>query len=404
MMDKSELEAMHSSFQILDKRRARLLEDESTKKLEEKVQRIREDSLKRLPELLELACENLEDHGVQVIRAKDYREAQKAIYDIVKNESWVAKSKSNTAGEICLTEYLEAKNINVLETDLGDRIVQLHAHSQPSHPIGPAAHLNMKMIAQILEGEFNISIEPQPRPILEVIKADVLDKLVKCRVGITGANSVAAEDGSLLMVHNEGNISLVSMLDTHIILVGIDKLVSTIEDAISVVKLETIYATGKTVPAYMNIISSPSKTADIEQILLDDMYGPRRVVVILLDNGRLKALKDDPDCLLCIGCGSCIVNCPIYHALGPEYGYKRHLGGRGVVLSRFIQDKKTCYDSGLFKCTLCGLCTIECPLDISTNKLVEKLRIELTDSYMFPEPHAKIVDNIKKRGSPFNTH
>ncbi len=187
--------------------------------------------------------------------------------------------------------------MHVVETDLGDRIVQLHPNSKPSHPIGPASHFRMEDIAEIISNEFNIDIKPDPRAILNIIKEDVFKKLSQCNIGITGANSVAADDGSILIVHNEGNISLVSMLDTHIIIVGIDKLVETIEEAVSVVKLETIFATGKTVPAYMNVISSPSKTADIEQIILNNMYGARRVVVVLLDNGRSQAVKEGNECI-----------------------------------------------------------------------------------------------------------
>ena len=245
-------------------------------------------------------------------------------------------------------------------------------------------------------------MKAEPREIQDIIRKDVLEELRRCKVGVTGANSLAAEDGSLIMVHNEGNITLVSMLDTHIIIVGIDKLVRTIEEAISVVKLETIYASGKTAPAYINVISSPSKTADIEQIHLKDMYGANRVVVVLLDNGRSKALKDCPECLLCIGCGSCVVSCPIYNVLGYEFGYRRHLGGRGVVFSRFLKDKKICLQSGLYTCTLCGYCTIECPLEIPINHLIEELRRESVDSDICREVHRKIADRIKNSGSPFS--
>ena len=205
------------------------------------------------------------------------------------------------------------------------------------------------------------------------------------------------------MVHNEGNISLLTMMDLHIILVGVDKLVPTLEDAISVVKLETIYATGKTVPAYMNVISSPSKTADIEQVLLKDMYGAKRVIAVILDNGRIRALEDGKECLWCIGCGSCIINCPIYNVLGPDFGYLSYLGGRGVVLSRFLEDQKTCFDSGLFKCTLCGLCTLECPVEINTNVMIQMLRRESVEKGIFLEKHDKIKNNIKKRKSPFSS-
>ena len=397
-MKKSEIQAMNRSFGILEERRAKILDDERTIQLKERVKAIREHSINHMEELIEKATVRLQENGVEVVLAEKSENALEAIYSIVKDQKMVAKSKSNTAGEIGLNEFLEDKGVKVVETDLGDRIVQLDPDSRPSHPIGPASHLRMDDIAKIISNEFKINVKPEPRVILNIIKEEVLLKLSKCSVGITGANSVAADDGSILTVHNEGNINLVSMLDTHIVIVGIDKLVETIEDAVSVVKLETIFASGKTVPAYMNVISSPSKTADIEQILLKDMYGARRVVVILIDNGRSQAIQEGGECLLCIGCGSCIVSCPIYNAVGYEFGYKRHLGGRGVVLSSFIEGKESCFDSGLFTCTLCGLCTLECPVGVRTSHLIKELR---NDSDIICSEHEIIKERIKKKGSPF---
>ena len=400
-MKKSEIQAMNRSFGILEERRAKILDDERTIKLKERVKLIREHSINNLEELIEKATVKLQENGVEVVFAEKSENALEAIYSIVKDQTMVAKSKSNTAGEIGLSEFLEDRGVNVVETDLGDRIVQLDPNSRPSHPIGPASHLRMDDIARIISNEFKIDVKPEPRAILNIIKEEVLLKLTKCNVGITGANSVAADDGSILTVHNEGNINLVSMLDTHIVVVGIDKLVETIEDAVSVVKLETIFASGKTVPAYMNVISSPSKTADIEQILLKDMYGARRVVVILIDNGRSKAIQEGGECLLCIGCGSCIVSCPIYNAVGYEFGYKRHLGGRGVVLSSFIEGKESCFDSGLFTCTLCGLCTLECPVGVRTSHLIKELRNDSINNDIICNEHEIIKERIKKKGSPF---
>jgi L-lactate utilization protein LutB len=400
-MNDPSLKIMNRSFGILNKRRSSLLEDERTIDLKERVKKIREYSVEHLSSLLEKAQETLENNGIEVIMAHDAEEAREAIYQLVKSEETVAKSKSNTAGEIQLTEYLKEHEVNVLETDLGDRIVQFH-QSNPTHPIGPACHLDMEIIAKVVSEEFKKEIEAEPRAILDAVKSDIMGKISQCRVGITGANSVAAEDGSLLMVHNEGNISLLTLLDLHIVVVGIDKLVPTLEDAVSVVKLETIYATGKTVPAYMNVVSSPSKTADIEQIILNDMYGAKRVVVVFLDNGRTEAILEKKECLWCIGCGACIVNCPVYTTLGPEFGYLRHLGGRGVVLSHYIHDNDICFDSGLFKCTLCGQCTVECPMEIPVNIMLEELREESVKEEIYPEKHGKIKTNLKKRRSPFN--
>lgn len=400
-MKESEINAMNRSFGILNDRRIKILQDKKTKDLKDRVTKIRENSISNLDELLKKGIQNLEDNGMEVILAENSEEALQAVYDIVKDEKMVAKSKSNTAGEIGLSESLKTRGIDVLETDLGDRIVQFDPESRPSHPIGPASHLRMDDIARIVSMELEMEVEPEPRSILNAVKADVLEKLETCRVGITGANSIAAEDGAVVTVHNEGNITLVSMLDTHIIIAGIDKLVRSVEEAVSVVKLETIYATGKWVPAYMNMVSSPSKTADIEQIHLRGMYGPSRVVVILLDNGRRKAIKEGSECLLCIGCGSCVATCPVYSVLGNEFGYRRHLGGKGVFLSQFIEDESVCYNSGLFYCTLCGLCTVECPVGIETNNLLEKTRAKLVKKGISNRKHGEIKDNIKKRGSPF---
>ena len=400
-MKKSHITVMNRSFQVLDQRRRKLLKDHETLKLKERVQGIREYSMDHLEELLEEAACNLEENGVEVIMAADGEEAQEAILDRLEGEVLVAKSKSNTAGEILLSEHLEEEGVEVLETDLGDRIVQMHRESRPSHPIGPAAHLDLEMISRIVSDYLDKEVECEPRSILEAVKEDILRELPNIRVGITGANSVAASDGALLTVHNEGNISLLSLLDVHIILVGIDKVVSTLEDAVSVVKLETIYATGKKTPAYMNVVSSPSKTADIEQELLKDMYGARRVVVVFLDNGRRELLQEGAESLWCIGCGSCIVNCPVYSVSGPDFGYRRHLGGRGVVMSRYLEDEATCTDSGLFKCTLCGNCTRECPLEIPTSQIMESLRRECVEEGLQKEEHQLIRENIQKRGSAY---
>jgi len=403
-MDETKLGAMRRSFSIIETRKKKLLEDENDRigKLQENVKEIRKYSIENLEELIETVKARFLENGMEVVFAENSQVALDEIYKIIKDEFIIAKSKSNNVNEIGLSAFLGSKGIEIVETDLGDRIVQMDPESYgPSHPIGPAAHLDMEKIAQIASKKFGVEVKPEPKSILDIFKADIIERLANCNVGITGANSVAAEDGALVMVHNEGNISLVSMKDTHIVVVGIDKLVRTVEDAVSVVKLETIFATGKKIPAYMNVITSPSKTADIEQVLLRDMYGAKRVIVILLDNGRSEALKQSKECLLCIGCGSCIVSCPVYNVTGSDFGYRGYLGGRGIVLSNFITDNKICFDSGLFKCTLCGLCTLECPVNIKTNEMIEKLRELSVQSGVCPDQHHGTTEKIKKQGSPF---
>ena len=311
----------------------------------------------------------------------------------------VAKAKSNTLAEIDVKKHLYDKNIDVVETDLGDRILQLKkTDNKPVHPTGPASHLNVSDIAGIVNESLDVCVDEQPLEIMEAVRSDVLKRLENANVGISGANAIAAEEGSCVMVHNEGNISLVSLEDLHIIVAGIDKIVPTLEDAISLVKLETVFATGNYVTSYMNVISGPSKTADIEKKLIKNMYGAERVVLILLDNGRSQAT---PECMYCIGCGNCIVHCPVYNAVGNEFGFNNYLGGRGVAMSKFIEDDETCFNSGLYMCTLCGLCTLNCPLGIPTNEILENMRAMSADVGFYPRAHGKIKENISKNDSPY---
>ena len=397
-MKKSELETMRKSFNTVKSRSNSIKDSESTKRLTKRVQEIKKYSFENRDELFNQVIDSFKRNGIEVEFAKTSQDAL-AIIDGLLDEydaEVIAKAKSNTLGEINLKNHLK---IDVVETDLGDRILQLKkTDNKPVHPTGPASHLNIDDITGIVNESLDVNVSPDAREIMQAVRADVLKRLENARVGISGANAIASEEGSLVMVHNEGNISIVSLKDLHIIVAGIDKIVPTLEDAISIVKLETIFATGSYVTSYMNVISGPSKTADIEKKLIKNMYGAERVVVILLDNGRSEAIEE---CLYCIGCGNCIVHCPVYNAVGNEFGFNNYLGGRGVAMSKFIEDDETCFNSGLYMCTLCGLCTLNCPLSIPTNEILENMRKLSTDVGFYPRAHGKIKDNVSKNDSPY---
>lgn len=400
-MKKSELETMRKSFNTVKSRSDSIKESPSTKRLVKRVREIKKFSIENNDELINQLLESFSRNDIECKMADNSFEALKIIDGLLDEfgASVVAKAKSNTLGEIGLKNHLKEKGIDVVETDLGDRILQLKkVDNKPVHPTGPASHLNVSNITDIVNESLDVNVDPVPREIMEVVRKDVLDRLKYANVGISGANAIASEEGSCVMVHNEGNISIVSLKDLHIIVAGIDKIVPTLEDAISVSKLETIFATGNYVTSYMNVISGPSKTADIEKKLLKNMYGAERVVVILLDNGRSEAIDE---CLYCIGCGNCLINCPVYNAVGNEFGFNNYLGGRGVAMSKFIEDDETCFNSGLYMCTLCGLCTLNCPLSIPTNDILENMRKLSTDAGFYPKAHGKIRDNVSKNNSPF---
>ena len=397
-MKSSELETMRKSFSTVKRRSSSIKDLPSIKRLTSRVREIKKYSFDNKDELFSQVLESFKRNDIECRFAQTSQDALSIIDELIDEygAEVIAKAKSNTLGEIGLKDHLD---IDVVETDLGDRILQLKKEdNKPVHPTGPASHLNVYDITKIVNESLDENVAAEPTEIMRVVRSDVLKRLESARVGISGANAIASEEGSIVMVHNEGNISIVSLKDLHIIVAGIDKIVPTLEDAISVVKLETVFATGSFVTSYMNVVSGPSKTADIEKKLIKNMYGAERVVVILLDNGRSDAVEE---CLYCIGCGNCIVHCPVYNAVGNEFGFNNYLGGRGVAMSKFIEDDETCFDSGLYMCTLCGLCTLNCPLSIPTNEIIENMRKLSADVGFYPKAHYKIKENVSKRDSPY---
>ena len=408
-MNNNEIKSMRKVFNNLKDKIGPLANSPEVKKLQERVINIRRNAIMDNKELISTVQDSFKSNDIDCFLASDEVEAQKIILDIISNEISennydlnnikIAKSKSNTLREIGIHDLFASKNYEIIETDLGDRILQLKKEdNNPVHPTGPASHLTVYDIADIINNAMGLNLPPEPRPIMEAVREDVLNLLSESNIAISGANSIAANDGSLVLIHNEGNIHIVSSKKLHIIVAGIDKLVPDLEDAISIAKLETVYATGKATTSYMNVISGPSKTADIEKKLLKNMYGAEKVVVILLDNGRSEAIKE---CLWCIGCGNCIVSCPVYNIVGNEFGYSSYLGGRGVAMSKFLKGDKTSFDSGIYMCTLCGNCTKNCPVATPTNEIIEDMRYNLQKNNLYIKDHKEIKDNIENKGSPY---
>ena len=395
-MKDEEIESMRKVFNNLKDRIEPLVKSPKIQALQKRVIDIRKDAIDNNEELLAIAMKSLKENDIDCFYANDDEEARKILLDLIneeiensnidRNEVYIAKSKSNTLREIDASQFLEEQGMIIVETDLGDRILQLKKDdNSPVHPTGPASHLTVHDIAEIVNESMNLDLPAEPRPIMEAVREDVLSLIEKSSIGISGSNSIAAEDGAVLMVHNEGNISLVQSKKLHIIIAGIDKLVPFLEDCVSIGKLETAFATGKPLTSYINIVAGPSKTADIEKKLLKN-------------NGRKDAIKE---CLWCIGCGNCVVNCPVYNVVGNEFGYHSYLGGRGVALSKYLKDSKGSVDSGLYMCTLCGMCTENCPVLTPTNKIIEDLRNTAQKDGLSKDQHKKIRDNIKENGSPY---
>ena len=320
----------------------------------ERLRRTREFSLGN-KELLDKAIENLRGNGIEVEFAATEEEAISLISDRIGDEKLVVKAKSNTAREVGLTEALESRGIEVIETDIGDRIIQL-AGDQPSHPTGPASHLSRNEIARVLSRHFGRDIPPEPAVLTQAIRDEVSGYLKEAKVGITGANAIAADEGAILLVHNEGNIlELMMCPGSHIVLAGIDKIYPNLEEAMNMAKLQTFYATGAVITSFISIIGGPSRTADIEKKIFKGIHGPQTISLILLDNKRSDILESDfRELLYCIGCGECLLQCPAYQVYGGKFGYEHNLGGRGLSMRPFWRASRRLKRVGLITASPVG--------------------------------------------------
>ena len=379
-------------------KRDKLFEEIDKEELRDKLRKIKENSINKIDELKRQAIINLTNNGIKVFEAKDQQEAAKIIKGIVGNEKTIVKSKSNTANEINLNEILKDKEI--VETDLGDFVVQI-CEEQDVHPVLPALHLTPKKIAEVIKKRFGETVKPTPEDITIFVRNYLRNKIVNSKIGITGANAITA-DGSIIILENEGNISLVSRIpEKHIIISSFDKIVSSQEEALHIVKCSAIYGTGQNYPVYVNIISGPSKTSDIQNQLVIGAQGAKEVYLILLDNGRTELLKSEfKELLYCINCGACLNFCPVYHQITNRYGSK-YFGARGVIFSLFSEGLKNSFDNGAFFCTTCQSCKENCPAKIDLPNLIKNLRKKLTENGIEPETITEMIKNIKEYGNPF---
>ncbi len=359
--------------------------------------------------LIEEGIRHIEENGIKVLRASTAHEALAIVQAEIERSTGISpdarptkpivKSKSNVTKEIGLSHFLEEMGYEVIETDLGDRIIQL-ANEPPAHPTGPACHLSRYDIAQLFTKHFGRECRPEPEELTRVMRNEIDEYFKNADIGITGANALAAEEGAILIVHNEGNVTRASLSPKkHIVVAGIDKFYPNVEEAINAIKLQTYHATGAVITAFINIISSPSKTADIEKQLYKGMHGPSEVVLVLVDNGRSQAVADGlGEALYCIGCGGCLLECPIYDRIGNVVGYAGYLGGIGAVKASLISPEKA-INSALHACTLCGACEVACPAKIATHELAKKARKRCWDAGLGHPSHMAMVRAIEENGN-----
>ena len=379
----------------------------------EELKRRRLANLDRLPDLARQFAERLEAVGGEVHYAANAAEAREIIGRLCQiaasdhpNGSGakpvVTKVKSMASEEIELNPYLESLGMEVIETDLGERMVQL-THTRPSHLIAPAIHLTKEDAAAVFGTDATVeAIQRHARQSLR-------QKFIDAVVGISGANMAIAESGTIVLVTNEGNADLTATLPpVHIALFGMDKLMASYEDAIAQLRMLTRSGTGQRITSYVNWITGPSRSADIEQSLTIGVHGPRELHCVILDNGRTDMLADPVfrDALTCIRCGACSNACPAFMAVGGhQFGYIYN-GPIGLVLTPFHHGLDEA-DLSNTLCTQCNACQEACPVDILLPRQILEHRRHGRKSLrkqallgLWERP--ALADRVLRLGAPFS--
>ena len=330
---------------------------------------IKEDVLQNHDEYLESIKKEIESSGGQVHFAKDAEEARKVITKIAKDADAkiCVKAKSMTSEEIELTPYLEEAGLEVWETDLGEYILQL-ANEKPSHIIAPAIHKTKDEISLLFCEKLGIKKTDDPEELTRAARKVLREKFLTADVGISSANAVIAENGTVVLVENEGNIRLTTTLpQVHIALVGIEKIISKMDDAAKHLPLLVRSATGQKLSIYTSFIKGPRRP--------DEIDGAKEFHLVFLDNGRSK-MKEDPvlrEALKCIRCGSCLNACPVYQHIGGHAYSSVYPGPIGAMITHTLATGKNGWELP-FVSSLCGACSETCPANIPIHKILIELR------------------------------
>ncbi len=364
------LERVQEGF--VDKRAAAVSALPEFEQLREQGSAIRNHVLDNLDFYLQRFEDQVQARGGQVHWAENAKQAREIVRDICKrvDAKTVIKGKSMIGEEIALNDALEADGLDVVESDLGEYILQL-AHEPPSHIIAPAIHKTKAQISELFyhaHQKLGYTKKLDTVPDLVNEAREVLrSRYLEADVGITGANFLVAETGSNIIVTNEGNGDLSCTLPrVHIVTASIDKVVPTLDDASALLRLLARSATGQEISSYTTISSGPKRTGDPD--------GPDEYHVILLDNGRTEILAGvSRDILRCIRCGACMNHCPVYGAIGGHsYGWV-YPGPMGSVLTPSFLGLDEAGDLAN-ACTLNGRCASVCPVKIPLPDLLREHR------------------------------
>ncbi|AXQ31280.1 iron-sulfur cluster-binding protein [Solimonas sp. K1W22B-7] len=355
---------------LVDRRASQFPDQAEFERLRAIGESIRKDSLRRLPQLLEKLEARLQELGVSVHYAETPAEANALFRSIARRHQarCMVKGKSMVSEEIELNHEMEKVGVSCIETDMGEYILQL-AGDRPSHIIMPAIHKTKEDIAKIFAGKIpDTAYTDDVDELISIGRRELRTHFRDAPIGVTGANFLVAETGTIVLVENEGNGRMcTSIPEVHIAITGIEKVVDRLDSIAPLFKLLTRSATGQAVTTYLNLVTGPRRPGERD--------GPREMHLILLDNGRTQAYRDDRfrATLQCIRCGACMNHCPVYTRVGGlSYG-TTYPGPIGSIISPHLLGLESTKHLPTAS-SLCGACGDVCPVGIPIPKLLLSLR------------------------------
>ena len=344
--------------------------------------------LTHLDDYLAEAEAKLRESGAQVHWAADAREAREIVIGIAADASarTVVKGKSMATEEIDLNPALEAAGIEVHETDLGEYVLQL-LDEPPSHILGPAIHKSLAQVQRLFADRFGTPAEGHPDDLARAARGVLRKAFLRADMGITGANFVVAETGTVALVENEGNIRLATSLPrVHVVLAGIEKLLPRMSDLAGFLQLTARAGTGQPTGCFVTLVQGPApRGADKGPGGRRDDDGPEEVHVVFLDNGRSAVLEHEHawETLRCVRCGACLNACPVYRQTGGHaYGWV-YSGPIGAVLDPGLLGLEEAMPLP-FASSLCGACGDACPVRIPIPELLVRWREEAHERGLAP--------------------
>ena len=346
--------------------------------LRDRARAIRLHSLDHLDRLLGQFADRLTATGGQVHFAADASEANEIIAGILERSGskLVVKSKSMVSEEVELNKHLEGEGVRVVETDLGEYIAQL-ADDTPSHIIAPVLHWTRQEVGELFARELGAPYTDDPTELNAIARERLRDVFLQADAGISGVNMAVAESGSVVLVTNEGNGRFTTTAPrVHIALMGMERIVSSWEDASVVLEVLARSATGQHLSVYTNVVTGPRREGDHD--------GPEEVHVVILDNGRSDILAGPTaEILACIRCGACLNVCPVFRSVGGHAYGAVYSGPVGSIVTPGLQGMDPWWDLP-YASTLCGACEDVCPIRIQIPSMLLELRRQAASDGRLP--------------------